>query len=90
MTPRTIDSEIVVFSDLESQRENLVEAKHRKLIRSHHRNGILDRDLKPNAKIRDELNVSSGADLLTGLPRRASAYASLCHRNWSNTRPQNL
>jgi phosphatidylinositol 3-kinase len=57
MTPRSIDSELVVFGDLENQRENLVEAKHRKLIRSHHRNGILDRDLKPNAKIRDELNV---------------------------------
>ncbi|KAI9006944.1 kinase-like domain-containing protein [Hyaloraphidium curvatum] len=55
MTPRSIDSELVIFSDLESQRDNLVEAKHRKLIRSQ-RNGILDRELKPNAKIRDELN----------------------------------
>lgn len=37
-------------------RENPVEAKHRRLVRSH-RNGPLDRELKPNAKIRDELNV---------------------------------
>lgn len=38
-------------------RDNPVEAKHRRLVRSH-RNGPLDRDLKPNPKIRDELNVS--------------------------------
>lgn len=44
--------------DPEIVRENPVEAKHRRLVRSH-RNGPLDRELKPNAKIRDELNVSS-------------------------------
>lgn len=72
MTPRTLDSDLVLFADLEGQRENLVEAKHRKLIRSHHRNGILDRDLKPNAKIRDELNASRTLqDML----------------NWSNVAP---
>jgi phosphatidylinositol 3-kinase len=37
-------------------RDNPVESKHRRLVRSH-RTGVLDRDLKPNAKIRDELNV---------------------------------
>lgn len=37
-------------------RDNPAENKHRRLSRSH-RTGILDRDLKPNAKIRDELNV---------------------------------
>ncbi|KAF2144312.1 uncharacterized protein K452DRAFT_267601 [Aplosporella prunicola CBS 121167] len=37
-------------------RENPAENKHRRLVRSH-RTGVLDRDLKPNAKIRDELNV---------------------------------
>lgn len=37
-------------------RKNPVEAKHRRLVRDH-RNGPLDRELKPNAKIRDELNV---------------------------------
>ncbi|GAA5927147.1 phosphatidylinositol 3-kinase VPS34 [Sporobolomyces koalae] len=36
-------------------RKNPVEAKHRRLVRDH-RNGPLDRELKPNAKIRDELN----------------------------------
>ena len=44
--------------DLDIVRDNPVEAKHRRLVRSH-RNGPLDRDLKPNPKIRDELNVSS-------------------------------
>jgi phosphatidylinositol 3-kinase len=38
-------------------RDNPAESKHRRLVRSH-RTGLLDRDLKPNAKIRDELNVS--------------------------------
>ncbi|KAK5018073.1 Phosphatidylinositol (PI) 3-kinase [Cryomyces antarcticus] len=37
-------------------RENPAETKHRRLVRSH-RTGVLDRDLKPNAKIRDELNA---------------------------------
>ncbi|KAI9758755.1 MAG: nuclear protein [Chaenotheca gracillima] len=37
-------------------RDNPAESKHRRLVRSH-RTGVLDRDLKPNAKIRDELNV---------------------------------
>ncbi|KDE07724.1 phosphatidylinositol 3-kinase [Microbotryum lychnidis-dioicae p1A1 Lamole] len=41
--------------DPEIVRENPVEAKHRRLVRSH-RSGPLDRELKPNAKIRDELN----------------------------------
>ena len=42
--------------DPEIVRKNPVEAKHRRLVRDH-RNGPLDRELKPNAKIRDELNV---------------------------------
>jgi phosphatidylinositol 3-kinase len=37
-------------------RDNPAENKHRRLVRSH-RTGALDRDLKPNAKIRDELYV---------------------------------
>lgn len=45
-----------VVLDPDIQRDNPVEAKHRRLVRSH-RNGPLDRDLKPNPKIRDELNV---------------------------------
>ncbi|ORX43563.1 phosphatidylinositol 3-kinase [Hesseltinella vesiculosa] len=45
-----------VILDPDLLRDNLVEAKHRRLVRSH-RNGPLDRDLKPNPKIRDELNT---------------------------------
>jgi len=41
--------------DPEVTRDNPAESKHRRLVRSQ-RNGIVDRDLKPNAKIRDELN----------------------------------
>ena len=37
--------------------ENPVEDKHRRLVRSH-RSGPLDREMKPNAAIRDDLNVS--------------------------------
>ncbi|KAI9263703.1 kinase-like domain-containing protein [Sporodiniella umbellata] len=44
---------VVLDSDL--HRDNPVEAKHRRLVRSH-RSGPLDRELKPNPKIRDELN----------------------------------
>ncbi|RQM07133.1 hypothetical protein DH86_00003481 [Scytalidium sp. 3C] len=36
-------------------RDNPAESKHRRLVRGH-RTGALDRDLKPNAKVRDELN----------------------------------
>lgn len=52
--------------DLDIIRDNPVEAKHRRLVRSH-RNGPLDRDLKPNPKIRDELNVSI---MMNGLRKR--------------------
>ncbi|ORY92203.1 kinase-like domain-containing protein [Syncephalastrum racemosum] len=45
--PLVLDPDIV--------RDNIVEDKHRRLVRSH-RNGPLDRDLKPDPKIRDELN----------------------------------
>lgn len=43
--------------DPDQEMENPVEAKHRRLVRSH-RAGHLDRELKPNARIRDELQVS--------------------------------
>lgn len=36
-------------------RDNPAESKHRRLVRSY-RSGMLDKDLKPNAKVRDELN----------------------------------
>ncbi|KAG0094700.1 Phosphatidylinositol (PI) 3-kinase [Podila epicladia] len=47
---------IFIVEDHEIARENPVEAKHRRLVRSH-RNSPLDRELKPNPKIRDELNA---------------------------------
>ena len=47
---------IKVFDPEVGQRDNPAEAKHRRLFRSSHRHGILDKDLKPNAKVRDELN----------------------------------
>ncbi|KAF9429015.1 Phosphatidylinositol (PI) 3-kinase [Entomortierella beljakovae] len=47
-------SPVITVEDPESSRENPVEAKHRRLVRSH-RNGPLDRELKPNPKNRDEL-----------------------------------
>jgi phosphatidylinositol 3-kinase len=42
--------------DPDISRENPVEDKHRRLVRSH-RSSPYDRELKPNAKIRDELGV---------------------------------
>lgn len=54
---REAETSLFNIVDPEIVRENPVEAKHRRLVRSH-RNGPLDRELKPNAKIRDELNVS--------------------------------
>lgn len=55
ITLREAKSSIAVF-DAELFHDNPVENKHRRLARSH-RTGLLDRELKPNAKIRDELNV---------------------------------
>lgn len=49
------DTSLFTIVDPEIARENPVEAKHRRLVRSH-RKGPLNRELKPNAKIRDELN----------------------------------
>jgi phosphatidylinositol 3-kinase len=52
-----MNSRIIRIYDPEvGQRDNPAENKHRRLVRSH-RTGIMDRDLKPNPKIRDELNV---------------------------------
>lgn len=54
---RGIDASLftVYDGDMLMERENPVEAKHRRLVRSH-RSGPLDRELKPNAAVRDELN----------------------------------
>ncbi|KGQ02547.1 Phosphatidylinositol 3-kinase catalytic subunit ty pe 3 [Beauveria bassiana D1-5] len=46
-----------VYDPEVGQRDNPAETKHRRLFRSSHRHGILDKDLKPNAKVRDELNT---------------------------------
>ena len=47
---------IGVYDPEVGARDNPAESKHRRLVRSH-RTGVLDRDLRPNAKIRDELNI---------------------------------
>lgn len=47
---------IRVYDPEVGAKDNPAESKHRRLVRSH-RTGVLDRDLKPNAKIRDELNT---------------------------------
>ena len=50
------DNRVIRIYDPEQfQRDNPCETKHRRLVRSN-RNGILDQDQKPNAKLRDELN----------------------------------
>lgn len=53
-------SEMSLFTvvDPDIVQDNPVEAKHLRLVRSH-RSGPLDRDMKPNAATRDELNVSN-------------------------------
>ena len=52
--------------DPEIARDNPVEDKHRRLVRSH-RSGALDRELKPNAKDRDQLAVSAISSIATCL-----------------------
>ncbi len=47
---------IMVYDPETGTRDNPAENKHRRLVRNQ-RTGVLDRDLKPNSKIRDELNV---------------------------------
>jgi phosphatidylinositol 3-kinase len=51
---------IRVYDPEVSAKDNPAESKHRRLVRGLHRNGILDKDLKPNAKVRDELNMIMG------------------------------
>lgn len=47
---------ITVYDPEVGNKDNPAESKHRRLVRNQ-RTGVLDRDLKPNAKIRDELNT---------------------------------
>ncbi|KAI3656482.1 hypothetical protein MP638_006069 [Amoeboaphelidium occidentale] len=49
-----LTNKVVKIYDPDMFHENLVEAKHRRIIRSH-RTGYLDKELKPNAKNRDDL-----------------------------------
>lgn len=60
--------------------ENPIEAKSRRLARSH-RKGPLDRELKPDAAVRDELNVSPQnlAHPLTECSSRAPSFRTFCH-----------
>lgn len=68
---RGIDASLFTIydGDMLMERENPVEAKHRRLVRSH-RSGPLDRELKPNANVRDELN-----EILSYPPTRALTSA---------------
>nr|CAD7265468.1 unnamed protein product [Timema shepardi] len=51
-----VNADIVTVPDHEILQENLVESKHHKLARSL-RSGVSDKDLKPNAMMRDVLNT---------------------------------
>jgi phosphatidylinositol 3-kinase len=53
---------IKIFDPEVGIKDNPAESKHRRLVRNH-RTGVLDRDLKPNANIRDELNVRTNWSL---------------------------
>ena len=55
------DQHLWAIVDPEIARDNPVEDKHRRLVRSH-RSSPYDRELKRNAKIRDELGVCMFAD----------------------------
>lgn len=52
---RTVDGSLFTIYDPEGDKENLIEAKHRRLVRSQ-RSNLLDRERKPTASVRDELN----------------------------------
>ncbi|KIY68853.1 atypical PIKK PI3K protein kinase, partial [Cylindrobasidium torrendii FP15055 ss-10] len=55
LTSPVHDANLWTVVDPEVVRENPVEDKHRRLVRSH-RSGPYDREMKPNAKIRDSIN----------------------------------
>lgn len=71
-----ITSSLFTIFDPEIMRSNPVEAKHRRLVRSH-RSGPLDRELKPSAEVRDELN-----EILSYPPTRVLTPAEM-DRVWS-------
>ena len=55
--PSHIDASLFTILDPEVAHDSPIEAKHRRMARQH-RTGPLDRELKPNAAVRDQLNVS--------------------------------
>ncbi|KAI0428033.1 phosphatidylinositol 3 [Xylaria sp. FL1042] len=55
--PEEQDRIIRIYDPEVGAKDNPAESKHRRLVRSQHRHGILHKDLKPNAKVRDELNM---------------------------------
>ncbi|XP_065221204.1 phosphatidylinositol 3-kinase catalytic subunit type 3-like isoform X2 [Planococcus citri] len=57
--PCRTQADIVTIPDTEISLDNLVENKHHKLARSL-RSGISDKDAKPNATVRDQLNTIVG------------------------------
>lgn len=46
---------VKIYDPEVGSRDNPAETKHRRLVRGH-RTGVMDRDLRPNARFRDELN----------------------------------
>lgn len=74
--PNRITASLFTIFDPEIARSNPVEAKHRRLVRSH-RSGPLDRELKPSAEVRDELN-----EILSYPPTRELTTAEM-DRVWS-------
>ncbi|KAI9291368.1 phosphatidylinositol 3-kinase [Neoconidiobolus thromboides FSU 785] len=48
-------SNLIVIADMEMYNDNPVEEKHRRLVRSH-RSVLVDKELKPNSRNRDQLN----------------------------------
>ncbi|WFC94074.1 phosphatidylinositol 3-kinase [Malassezia brasiliensis] len=52
---RTVDASLFTIYDPEGDKENIIEAKHRRLVRFQ-RSNLLDRERKPTASVRDELN----------------------------------
>ncbi|KAH9436596.1 hypothetical protein MCOR02_000269 [Pyricularia oryzae] len=55
--PASLGTRLVRVYDPEvGAKDNPAESKHRRLVRGQHRHGVMDKDLKPNPKTRDELN----------------------------------
>lgn len=59
LAPAIIQPDVIVSPENELLMENLVESKHHKLARSL-RSGLSDKDLKPNAAMRNQLNIIVG------------------------------